>query len=89
MISHGAARFLKERLMDVSDKYRIFVCDICGLICESNLQQNTFSCRGCEKRGQPYDKVSQVYVPYASKLLFQELMALMIAPSIKTHHLKR
>ena len=37
MISHGAARFLKERTMDVSDKYRVHVCDKCGLIAEATL----------------------------------------------------
>lgn len=49
MISHGAARFLKERTMDVSDAYRIHVCDKCGLICEAKLGENTFFCRICEE----------------------------------------
>ena len=85
MISHGAARFLKERTMDVSDKYRVFVCDICGLIAEARLNDNYFKCRNCNENS----RISQVNIPYASKLLFQELMALMIAPRITTGHLRR
>jgi len=84
MISHGAARFLKERTMDVSDKYRVHVCDICGLICQAHLSQNTFWCGNCKNS----TKISAVNLPYASKLLFQELMALMIAPRIKTGYFR-
>jgi DNA-directed RNA polymerase II subunit RPB2 len=81
IMSHGAASFLKERLMDQSDAYRIHVCQKCGLIAVANLKNQTFEC--C-KNPSERTSVVQVMVPYACKLLFQELMSMAIAPRLIT-----
>ena len=88
MISHGSARFLKERLMDVSDMYQVYVCDYCGLFCESNERSGTYNCQTCRKCRRSQN-ISRIQMPYASKLLFQELMAMMIAPRIRMDYLRK
>lgn len=74
IISHGASSFLKERLFDVSDPYSLSVCELCGLFAVSTPEVS--ECRGCKNR----TKITNVDVPYAFKLLVQELMAMNITP---------
>jgi len=80
IIAHGAAKFLKERLFDVSDAFRIHVCDTCGLFAIAKLAKNTYECRLCKD-----SKISQICLPYAAKLLIQELMTMNICPRLVLH----
>ena len=86
LISHGASKFLKERLFDVSDHYRVHVCTNCGLIAVARFSENDYYCQSCkmQKKINPPPQIVQVYLPYACKLLFQELMAMQIAPRLRT-----
>ena len=80
MIAHGAERFTKERLYDVSDKFSVVVCKHCGLISSYNDKKSIHFCRNCENR----TSFSKINIPYAAKLLTQELITMNIAPRYLT-----
>jgi DNA-directed RNA polymerase II subunit RPB2 len=80
MISHGASKFTKERTYDVSDKYKVHVCKMCGLIAVYNEKLHIHLCKTCNNRTD----FVEVKIPYACKLLFQELNTMNIAPRIYT-----
>ena len=68
VISLGLSRFMKERLFEMSDPYSVIVCSICGLISTSQTE-----CKTCKD-----DKLCSINIPYAAKLLFQELNAMSV-----------
>jgi len=80
MISHGASRFTKERIYDVSDKFSVHVCKKCGMIASHNNKTHIHMCNTCENRVD----FAYVEIPYSCKLLFQELTTMNIAPRIIT-----
>ena len=80
MVSHGAARFTRGRLYDASDKYQVHVCRDCGMIAAYNDKMGIHCCRTCDNR----TSFAYVEIPYACKLLFQELQTMNIAPRIMT-----
>lgn len=80
MMSHGIAGVLKERLFDCSDKYIFYLCDDCGLIAIGNRVDNIFKCTYCDNNS----KFSKVQIPYATKLMLQEVMAMGITPRLFT-----
>lgn len=78
LVAHGASAFLKERMMDTSDNYRVFICRQCGLLCTANPDKNIFKCTQCKNSAD----IVQVRIPYSMKLLIQELMTMGVAPRI-------
>ena len=80
MVSHGASRFTRGRLYDASDKYQVNVCKKCGMISAYNDKKHIHVCKTCDNRTD----FNYVEIPYACKLLFQELQTMNIAPRIMT-----
>ena len=70
----------KEEYMTASDKYQVHICRKCGLIAAYNNIMKIHVCNTCENRTD----FAYVEIPYACKLLFQELQTMNIAPRIIT-----
>jgi DNA-directed RNA polymerase II subunit RPB2 len=86
MIAHGASRFCRERLYDVSDKYSVYVCKKCGMIAaynEGNKKYNDFTIHLCKTCDNKTD-FALVDIPYAYKLMAQELQTINVVPRIIT-----
>ncbi len=79
LIGHGAAMLLRDRLLEESDKYLLYVCENCGYIAYYDIKKREYVCRICEDDAQ----ISPVVISYAFKLLLQELMSLCVAPRLK------
>ena len=83
LITHGCANFLRDRFFCNSDQYRIHICERCGMTAQANLKKMTYECRSPMCVGRE-PKICQIEIPYACKLLFQELMAMCIQTRIFT-----
>jgi DNA-directed RNA polymerase II subunit RPB2 len=75
IVAHGTAQLMRERTLLNSDAYRVHVCNTCGLIATAK-GGTVFECKPCGKSSG----ISQLHLPYAMKLLVQELMSMSIAP---------
>lgn len=91
MLAHGMSKFCRERLYDASDKYSVHVCKCCGMIASYNdgvqrsrlysvAEMTVHLCRTC---GNTTD-FARVEVPYAYKLMSQELQTINVVPRILT-----
>jgi DNA-directed RNA polymerase II subunit RPB2 len=84
MIAHGMSRFLKERMMDLSDRFEMYVCKNCHMTIVSNPEQNIFYCKACQTKkysnGEIYiPNICKIILPYSMKLLQQELQSMSIS----------
>ena len=83
LIAHGASTFIKERYQDCSDNYKVYVCSGkkgCGMVAVANPEKNIFTCRNCKG----HLNFAEVRIPYAAKLLLQELETMGVVCRMKT-----
>ena len=75
LLAHGTMHMLKERFVDCSDGFRVFVCNLCGHISVVNPEKDVYMCKPCNNR----TSFSEIRIPYAFKLLSQECEAMGIS----------
>ena len=79
-IAHGTTSFIKETLLDRSDNYRVFSCKLCGGIASVNPKDNIYHCKNCNN----FCDFSELRIPYAYKLMVQELESMGISTRFNT-----
>lgn len=67
LIAYGASQLLRERLMLSSDKHEVDVCESCGFMAFGRF------CQRCSTAGETGSNVVRMTLPYAFKLLLNEL----------------
>ncbi len=72
LIGYGASLLLNERLMLSSDVFTVYVCGECGLLGYKGWCQYCRSAQG----------IQDMKIPYACKLLFQELTSMNVVPRL-------
>jgi len=90
MIAHGMSKFCRERMYNVSDKYAVHVCKRCGMIAtfnngdkgimRSKAGMTVHKCNTCDN----VTDFTYVEVPYAYKLMAQELQTINVVPRLIT-----
>jgi len=78
LVGYGAAQLLLERLMISSDRFVIHVCTNCRVMGFWHKGLKLSICSICKTS----NNIVNLPVPYASKLLFQELQAMNIVPKL-------
>ncbi len=78
--AHGITEFTKERFMECSDLFRCWSCRDCGLLAIANPKEGIWQCKGCGNM----TNFSAIEIPYAYKLLLQELETMNITSRIIT-----
>ena len=79
MIAHGVSVFQKERLMDMSDNYYVYICKKTGMISAVNKEKNIYNSFSSNTTD-----FSEIRIPYAYKLLVQELQTMGICTRLVT-----
>jgi DNA-directed RNA polymerase II subunit RPB2 len=79
--AHGTMYFLKERFMECSDNYRVFVCKKCNRIANVNPDRQKYKCLYCNNSVT----FAEIRIPFASKLLLQEIQSMSIGTKFITN----
>ena len=85
VLSHGTSLFMKESMMERSDKYKWAICKRCGILSIYNPSKKNriIKCKLCNK-----DDISLIETPYSFKLLVQELECMGIEMRLNTQSLE-
>lgn len=70
-----------RRILDCSDAFKVYFCRRCAkMMTTANKEKNLFKCTRCRNSVN----VSEVRIPYAAKLLLQEIEAMAISTRLIT-----